>query len=160
MIESIFKTYPAVRRKHLQHVPANMTEQDFWTGFFQSHYFHRDRVLLHVKGDLFAECAKEDDRSIREQLKAGVKDRVADVGAFSDATLDENYGATGANPFAPLSAEEKAGRKAAAASAAASAATSSAAASANIVQQVRRETSSSMIVVTLRPVVTLCFIHK
>ncbi len=46
-MESIFKTYPAVRKRHLEHVPHQMTEQEFWTKFFQSHYFHRDRVHSH-----------------------------------------------------------------------------------------------------------------
>ena len=93
-MEAIFKTYPAVKRKHEEHVraKAKMTEQEFWTKFFQSHYYHRDHVHGHNVKDIFTECAKDDDCAIREQLKAGVGDRVADVAAFSDKTLDENYG--------------------------------------------------------------------
>lgn len=67
VIESIFKTYPAVRRKHLECVPSQMSEQDFWTKFFQSHYFHRDR--LPVLKDLFSDCAKTDDKEMRRELE-------------------------------------------------------------------------------------------
>ena len=35
IIDSIFRTYPAVRQKYLQHVPHNLTETEFWTKFFQ-----------------------------------------------------------------------------------------------------------------------------
>jgi pectate lyase len=42
--------------------------------------------------DLFTECAKDDDKAIREQLKAGVADASADLSAFSDRALDEGYG--------------------------------------------------------------------
>ena len=44
IMDSIFKTYPAVKRKHVENVPHNMSEQEFWTKFFHSHYFYRDRV--------------------------------------------------------------------------------------------------------------------
>lgn len=67
VIESIFKTYPAVRKKHLECVPSQMTEQEFWTKFFQSHYFHRDRLPL-LK-DLFSDCAKMDDKEMRRELE-------------------------------------------------------------------------------------------
>ena len=41
IIDSIFKTYPAVKKKHIENVPSKLSEQEFWTKFFQSHYFHR-----------------------------------------------------------------------------------------------------------------------
>lgn len=41
IIECIFKTYPAVKKKYIEHVPAKLSEAQFWTKFFQSHYFHR-----------------------------------------------------------------------------------------------------------------------
>jgi transcription initiation factor TFIIH subunit 1 len=92
IINSIFKTYPAVKRKHLENVPGKMSEQEFWNKFFQSHYFHRDRIHgLGVK-DIFTECAKDDDSAIKAQIKAGVTDRVANIAGFSDRTIDENYG--------------------------------------------------------------------
>ena len=61
IIQAIFKTYPAVKRKHLQAVPHEMDEKDFWTKFFQSHYFHRDRSLNSSPADLFADCVKTDE---------------------------------------------------------------------------------------------------
>lgn len=67
VMESIFKTYPAVRRKHLECVPSQMTEQEFWTKFFQSHYFHRDRLPL--AKEMFSDCAKTDDKEMRRELE-------------------------------------------------------------------------------------------
>ena len=76
----------------MENVPSKMTEQDFWTKFFQSHYFHRDR--LHGKGvkDIFTECAKDDDKRMKEQIRAGVADPIANVKTLSDKTIDESFG--------------------------------------------------------------------
>jgi len=92
IIESIFKTYPAVKKKHLENVPAKLTEQEFWTKFFQSHYFHRDRVHAQGTKDLFTECARDDDKSIRKQLEGGCKETTADIVNFSDNTLGDGFG--------------------------------------------------------------------
>lgn len=92
VINSIFKTYPAVKKKHFENVPSKMSEQDFWNRFFQSHYFHRDRIHGQGVKDIFTECAKDDDRAIRAQLTSGVSDRFANIAAFSDSTIDECYG--------------------------------------------------------------------
>ena len=101
------QTYPAVKRKHIENVPEKMTEQEFWTKFFQSHYYHRDRIHGHGVKDIFTECAKDDDRTIKEQLKAGVQERVANLGGFSDKTLDENYGTAEENPISTGSGSKK-----------------------------------------------------
>lgn len=56
---SVFKS---VQQKHLEYVPDQMSEEDFWKQFFQSHYFHRDRINI-AKDELFADCARQDDKS-------------------------------------------------------------------------------------------------
>ncbi|XP_035726219.1 general transcription factor IIH subunit 1-like [Vespa mandarinia] len=91
VIECIFKTYPAVKRKHQENVPHKMTEADFWTKFFQSHYFHRDRINAGTK-DLFTECAKIDDQELKKDIQSGINDPLVDITSFEDQTLDENYG--------------------------------------------------------------------
>ncbi|XP_024939567.1 general transcription factor IIH subunit 1 isoform X2 [Cephus cinctus] len=101
IIDCIFKTYPAVKRKHQENVPHKMSEADFWTKFFQSHYFHRDRINAGTK-DLFTECAKIDDQELKKDIQTGINNPLLDITAFEDKTLDENYG-TGAGKADKLS---------------------------------------------------------
>lgn len=91
IIECIFKTYPAVKRKHAENVPAKMTESEFWTKFFQSHYFHRDRIAGATK-DIFAECGRIDDQALRADVAKGAGDPLLDLRLFEDNTLEEGFG--------------------------------------------------------------------
>lgn len=91
IIECIFKTYPAVKRKHQENVPNKMKESEFWMKFFQSHYFHRDRINAGTK-DLFTECAKIDDQEMKKDIQTGINDPLLDITSFEDKNLDENYG--------------------------------------------------------------------
>ncbi|KAG8257681.1 General transcription factor IIH subunit 1 [Homalodisca vitripennis] len=88
IIDCIFKTYPAVRKKHIEYVPTKLTEGEFWTKFFQSHYFHRDRITTSSK-DLFTECAKLDDQEMKKVMSTGVSDPLLDVSSFQDKYNEE-----------------------------------------------------------------------
>ncbi|XP_055304699.1 general transcription factor IIH subunit 1 [Sitodiplosis mosellana] len=91
VIECIFKTYPAVKKKHIEYVPAKMSESEFWTKFFQSHYFHRDRIMGGTK-DIFTECGKIDDKALQEAVTKSAGDVLLDLRQFKDNSLEEGFG--------------------------------------------------------------------
>ncbi|KAI6191297.1 Seryl-tRNA synthetase [Aphelenchoides bicaudatus] len=70
-IRSIFKTYPVVERKHLELVPHEMKEEEFWAKFFQSHYFHRERNMSNDPNDPFFDCDKNDRKEISKEKAQG-----------------------------------------------------------------------------------------
>ena len=72
-IQSIFKTYPAVKLKFIQNVPTRMTEVEFWTNFFESYYIRKDQINS-KSNDLFADCAYKDDEELRNRLKRALTD--------------------------------------------------------------------------------------
>lgn len=87
IIEAIFRTYPAVRRKHFDYVPHRLSDSEFWTRFFQSHYFHRDRVLTGAsssKNDLFADCDQSDELDLRNAAKDKVIDPFVNLDELND----------------------------------------------------------------------------
>lgn len=82
IIEAIFQTYPVVKKKHYECVPTKMTEEEFWQRFFQSHYFHRDRISS-LK-DFFNDCAKQDETDIQNAIKKSITDPFFDLRVFDD----------------------------------------------------------------------------
>ncbi|XP_029644248.1 general transcription factor IIH subunit 1 [Octopus sinensis] len=92
VIESIFKTYPMVKKKHAENVPHKSSENEFWTKFFQSHYFHRDRINIGNK-DMFSECAKNDEDEIKQDIDRNVCNPFLDLTQIKDTSLGEGYGA-------------------------------------------------------------------
>lgn len=66
--ESILKTYPSVKVKYIQNVPSRMSEQDFWTKFFQSFYFRKDQINL-ATDDIFKECAIKLDEELKSRAQ-------------------------------------------------------------------------------------------
>ncbi|VDO92667.1 unnamed protein product [Soboliphyme baturini] len=66
---SIFRIYPTVKQKHMELVPSQMTEEQFWTQFFNSHYFHRDRLTNLNPKEVFVDCLRiETDIAILTKL--------------------------------------------------------------------------------------------
>lgn len=91
IIDCIFKTYPAVKRKHNEYVPTKLSESEFWTKFFQSHYFHRDRITTGTK-DIFTECGKIDDQMLKVAVADSAGDVLLDLRAFEDNALPDGFG--------------------------------------------------------------------
>uniref|UniRef100_A0A0P4WP76 BSD domain-containing protein n=2 Tax=Scylla olivacea TaxID=85551 RepID=A0A0P4WP76_SCYOL len=72
IMSSVFKTYPAVKKKHGEYVPHRMTESEFWTLFFQSHYYS-----VHTTSrteNVFSECSKYDDREWNRDVNSTQSD--------------------------------------------------------------------------------------
>lgn len=90
IIDCIFKTYPAVKKKHQEQVPNKLSESEFWTKFFQSHYFHRDRLTSGTK-DIFTECSRIDDKTLEQAVADNSGDPLLDIRQFQDSPLEEGF---------------------------------------------------------------------
>jgi len=85
-----------VKKKHIECVPQKLSEAEFWTKFFQSHYFHRDRITAGLK-DIFVECGRIDDSALRKEIKNNLGDPLLDLGKFGDNTIEEGFCSANAN---------------------------------------------------------------
>lgn len=100
IIECIFKAYPAVKKKHTECVPVKHSESEFWTKFFQSHYFHRDQIPSGIK-DIFVECGKLDDSTLRRDIRNNLGDPLLDLGKFGDNTIEDGFCSSNASEHKP-----------------------------------------------------------
>ncbi|RDD41934.1 General transcription factor IIH subunit 1 [Trichoplax sp. H2] len=93
MIESIFKTYPKVKKKHIECVPDKMNEGEFWTLFFQSQYFHRNRASTsnNAANELFGSGASKDFNDYLQKNARSERDPLLDL-TKSNTFLDEAFG--------------------------------------------------------------------
>lgn len=64
VIHQIFIQYPAVHLAYQAQVPDKMSETEFWSAFFKSKYFHRDRKAGHE--DMFTKY-EEKERELMTQ---------------------------------------------------------------------------------------------
>ncbi|KAL7054430.1 hypothetical protein AAHC03_026057 [Spirometra sp. Aus1] len=93
-IDAIFRAYPTVRQRHRELVPDKLSQADFWKKFFQSHYFHRDRVQI-KQDDVFGECAAQDERILQSELRKSRRMRLSthlNVGELEDKNAFQGYG--------------------------------------------------------------------
>jgi transcription initiation factor TFIIH subunit 1 len=90
IIDSVFKAYPGVKKKYTDCVPAKLSESEFWTKFFQSHYFHRDRVATGIK-DIFSDSGKIDDSILKKDVRKNMNDPFLNIARFGDNTIEEGF---------------------------------------------------------------------
>jgi transcription initiation factor TFIIH subunit 1 len=95
-IHSIFTQYPGVHRAYLDHVPVKMTEKEFWTLYFSSKYFHRNRVVASNKNqvDIFEPYLKEmeADTVLHPLIAFESKNRLLDLTTTAENIADKGNG--------------------------------------------------------------------
>jgi transcription initiation factor TFIIH subunit 1 len=96
IIHSIFTQYPGVHRAYLDHVPTKLTEKEFWTLYFSSKYFHRNRIVASNKKeqDIFEPYLKEMDADtvLHPTLLYQAKNRLLDLTSTEEDITDKGNG--------------------------------------------------------------------
>lgn len=91
-INAIFKMYPGVKKRYVQTVPSEVTEKEFWSEFFQSQYFHRDRIQKSTSSkDVFGDLAKKDEEAQLKELRESFFDPLINFTSASPNS-QEGYG--------------------------------------------------------------------
>lgn len=93
IIQSIFHTYPMIKRRYLDLVPSKITEKEFWTSFFQSQYFHKNKSTNNFqKNDIFLDLAQEDEETSLQKLLMDNRDPLLDISEPNNFLNHEGYG--------------------------------------------------------------------
>lgn len=96
IIDRIFLMYPAVQKAYSAKVPVELSEREFWTKYFQSEYFSRDKGVK--DGDARGSNApRTDDIFSRYEVESvdpskGKRCRVSEALQHRDVDLTANYG--------------------------------------------------------------------
>ena len=102
-IEAIFKMYPEIRQRYINQVPHETSEKEFWTEFFKSKHFHRDRSIVAggsaTAKDVFGELAKKDETNTLTRNVEAFSDPLINFTSPSPHT-EEGYGHKGAEKTA------------------------------------------------------------
>lgn len=105
IIHSIFTQYPGVHKAYLDHVPDKLSEKEFWTKYFLSKYFHRNRMVTakaSLEEDIFADymASVENDFNLHPvNIIYEAQNKLLDL----TSTL-EDHGETGNGPDSTMKA--------------------------------------------------------
>nr|CCA17600.1 general transcription factor IIH subunit putative [Albugo laibachii Nc14] len=77
VIHQIFVQYPAIHLAYQDQVPDKLSETEFWSAFFKSKYFHRDRKAGHE--DLFTKYEEKEQEIGKTPTRCGSVDPLIDL---------------------------------------------------------------------------------
>ena len=71
-------------------MPNKTTEVEYWTKFFQSDYYHRERLISGTK-DICTECTKFFDLTPKNAVGDNAGDPLLDIRQFQESSLCEGF---------------------------------------------------------------------